>query len=114
MQENYLISILGKQNYDGELGEVQLTTVGSYITRAAAAILPTANTIPDEPAAKITSILKVDGNRRDPHPQRPAALHASSSERASATSAIDTGFGTMMVGVFADRIKSDLDDTAAA
>ena len=26
----------------------------------------------------------------------------------------DTGFGTMMVGVFADRIKSDLDDSGGS
>ena len=33
MQENYLISIIGRQNVDGELGEVRVTTVGDYIKK---------------------------------------------------------------------------------
>ena len=33
MQENYLISIVGKQYVDGERGEIQLTTLGSYVTK---------------------------------------------------------------------------------
>ena len=33
MQENYLISILGRQQVDGETGEVQVTTLGSYVKK---------------------------------------------------------------------------------
>ena len=115
MQENYLISILGQQNYDGELGEVQLTTVGSYITKGSSRYILYREYDSDEPAAKITSILKVDGNRRVTlirNGQQRSRLILEKGKRHLCH--YDTGFGTMMVGVFADRIKSDLDDSGGS
>lgn len=44
MQENYLISILGRQQVDGETGEVQVTTLGSYVKKGKTDILPIKNT----------------------------------------------------------------------
>ncbi len=43
MQENYLISILGRQQVDGETGEVQVTTLGSYVKKEKIVILPIKN-----------------------------------------------------------------------
>ena len=33
MQENYMISIVGKQQMDGETGEIRIDTLGSYVKK---------------------------------------------------------------------------------
>ena len=33
MQENYLISIVGTQEIDGEKDQIELTTVGTYVRK---------------------------------------------------------------------------------
>ena len=33
MQENYLISITGRQKLDNETGEIEVTTLGSYVKK---------------------------------------------------------------------------------
>lgn len=111
MQENYLISILGKQNYDGELDEGQLTTVGSYITKGNSRYILYREYDSDEPTASTTSILKIDGNRRvtlirSGHQRSRLILEKGKRHLCH----YDTGFGTMMVGVFAHQIKADLND----
>ena len=35
MQENYVISIVGRQKVDGETGEIEVTTLGNYVRKGA-------------------------------------------------------------------------------
>ena len=38
MQENYVISIVGRQKVDGETGEIEVTTLGNYVRKGAKSI----------------------------------------------------------------------------
>ena len=64
MQENYLISIIGKQYVDGERGEIQLTTLGSYVTKGKNRYIIYKEYDEDNPHALVTSILKIEGNQK--------------------------------------------------
>ena len=111
MQENYLISILGKQIVDGEKGEISLTTVGSYTTRGDKRYIVYHEYDEDLPHAKITSILKIEDNKKVTlirNGGQNSRLILEKGKRHLCH--YDTGVGSMMVGVFANKIVSDLNE----
>ena len=62
MQENYLISILGRQQVDGETGEVQVTTLGSYVKKGKNRYITYKEYDSEVNGKPVTSVLKVEGN----------------------------------------------------
>ena len=111
MQENYLISIVGKQYVDGEKGEIQMTTLGSYVTKGKNRFIMYKEYDEDNPSSKITSILKIEGNQKVTlirNGGQNSRLILEKGQRHLCH--YDTGYGSMMVGVFANRIYTDLTD----
>ncbi|MCI9273314.1 MAG: DUF1934 domain-containing protein [Clostridiales bacterium] len=111
MQENYLISIVGKQYVDGEKGEIQMTTLGSYVTKGKNRFIMYKEYDEDNPSSKITSILKIEGNQKVTlirNGGQNSRLILEKGQRHLCH--YDTGYGSMMVGVFANRIHTDLTD----
>ena len=111
MEENYVISIIGRQYVDGEKGEIQMTTLGSYTKKGGNRFIMYREYDPDEPDVKTTSILKIEDNRqvtliRNGGQQSRLVLEKGQRHLCH----YDTGFGSMMVGVFANSITSDLTD----
>ena len=107
MQENYLISIIGRQNVDGELGEVRVTTVGDYIKKNGKQYIVYKEY--DENQTRLrTSILKVEKDkmtmiRGDDDRTR---LILENGKRHLCQ--YDTGFGTMTIGVFTQSLLNEL------
>ena len=64
MEENFLISILGKQMVDGKKGEIELTTRGSYVDKGHCRYISYREYDEDNPHAKILSSLKVEGDNK--------------------------------------------------
>ena len=62
MQENYLISILGRQQVDVETGEVQVTTLGSYVKKGKNRYITYKEYDSEVNGKPVTSVLKVEGN----------------------------------------------------
>ena len=62
MQENYMISIVGKQQADGETGEIRLETLGSYVQKGDHWYIVYKEYDEDNPNRYQTSILKVEKN----------------------------------------------------
>ena len=110
MNEDYLISIKGKQETDGETGEVELTTVGSYIQKGNSRYI-LYKEYTEAKGKPGTSILKIEGNskvtliRGDGDNTR---LILEKGKRHLCQ--YDTGFGSMTVGVFTSRLDSKLND----
>jgi uncharacterized beta-barrel protein YwiB (DUF1934 family) len=112
MEENYLISIVGKQYVDGETGEIQLTTRGSYVSKGSNRYISYDEYDQDTPGLRIRSVLKVEGGQR-------VTLIRSGGQNSRLVLEkgqrhlchYDTGFGSMMVGVFADKIHTSLGDS---
>ena len=110
MEENYLISILGRQTVNGEQDEVEVTTLGRYTEKNGKKyIVYKEYEDAENPQKARTSILKVEGDQK-------VTLIRSGGD---ATRLIlengkrhlcryDTGFGALTVGVFTKSLHSDL------
>lgn len=109
MQENYLISITGKQELDGETGEVNLTTLGSYVHKGDKRFIMYKEYAEGD-AAPRTSVLKVEkgGKVTLMHTGDATRLILEKGKRHLCQ--YDTGFGSMMVGVFTSDVESRLHD----
>ncbi len=111
MQENYLISIKGRQQVDDETGEVEMTTLGSYVKKGNSRYIVYKEYDSQNNSAPKTSVLKVDGSSKVTLMRGGAAstrLILESGKRHLCS--YDTGYGHMMIGVFTSKVKSELDD----
>lgn len=112
MQENYLISIRGRQNVDGETGEIEVTTLGSYVKRGGSRYIVYQEYAQEDDSAPRTSVLKIDGSDRLTLMRRGGdntRLILENGKRHLCQ--YDTDFGSMTVGVFTSRLDSDLNDS---
>lgn len=111
MQENYLISIKGRQKIDDETGEIELTTLGSYVRKGNSQYIVYKEYDTENHNAPQTSVLKVDGSSKVTLMRGGAdstRLILESGKRHLCQ--YDTGYGRMMVGVFTNKVKSELGD----
>lgn len=111
MQENYLISIRGRQKIDDETGEIEMTTFGTYVKKGDSRFIVYKEYIPEEQHKTRTSILKIDGNSkvtlmRSGDDDTRLILERGKRHLCQ----YDTEFGNMMIGVFTSRVQSELDD----
>jgi uncharacterized beta-barrel protein YwiB (DUF1934 family) len=111
MQENYLISIKGRQRVDDETGEVELTTFGTYVRRGESRYIVYKEYTSENKNKTRTSILKVDGGdkvtlMRGGEDNTRLILERGKRHLCQ----YDTEFGNMMIGVFTSRVQSELDD----
>ncbi|MCI1982814.1 MAG: DUF1934 domain-containing protein [Oscillospiraceae bacterium] len=112
MQENYLISIRGRQKIDDEVGEIELTTLGSYVKRGGSRYIVYKEYTSDDGHKTRTSVLKIDGRKcltliRNGGDNTRLILENGRRHLCQ----YDTGYGSMMVGIFTNRLDSDLGDT---
>lgn len=111
MQENYLISIKGRQKVEDGTGEVELTTLGSYVRRGNCRYIVYKEYTSEENDKTRTSILKIDGDSKVVLMRAGGdntRLILESGKRHLCQ--YDTEFGDMMIGVFTSRVRSSLDD----
>ena len=64
MQENYLISIVGTQEIDGEKDQIELTTVGTYVRKGNSRYIVYHEDNQYFPAGPVTSVWKVEDDKR--------------------------------------------------
>lgn len=115
MRENYLISIKGRQKVDGEVGEVELTTLGSYVKRGASRYIVYKEYTSDDNSSSRTSILKIDGSSRLTLMRKGGdntRLILENGKRHLCQ--YDTGYGNMMIGIFTSRLDSELGDAGGS
>lgn len=115
MQENYLISIKGRQKVDGEVGEVELTTLGSYVKRGASRYIVYKEYTSDDNTETRTSILKIEGSSRLTLMRKGGdntRLILENGKRHLCQ--YDTDYGNMMIGIFTSRLDSELDDAGGS
>ncbi len=115
MDESYLISIKGRQNVDGEVGEVELTTLGSYVKRGKSRYILYKEYASEENTTPRTSILKIDGGSRLTLMRRggdTTRLILESGKRHLCQ--YDTGYGSLMIGIFTNRFESELNDAGGS
>lgn len=111
MQEDYLISIKGRQNVDGETGEVEVTTMGSYVKKGDSRFIVYKEYDTENNNAPHTSVLKIEGDSKVTLMRGGSLSTRLILENGKRhLCPYDTGYGCMMIGVFTSKLKSELDD----
>jgi uncharacterized beta-barrel protein YwiB (DUF1934 family) len=116
MKEDFLISIRGRQQVDNETGEIELTTLGSYVKRGNSRYIVYKEYTDDQNtahAAQIpqTSVLKIDADSRVTLMRGGADSTRLILEQGKRhLCQYDTGFGNLMVGVFTSNVSNKLND----
>lgn len=107
IKDDYNINIIGRQTYDGETGEISLSTTGTYAQRGGARFISYKEYDEDDPKVSHTSVLKVE-------PEKVTLIRIGSDTRLILEKdrrhicLYDTGFGTLSVGVFTSELKNAL------
>ena len=110
MQENYLISILGRQQVDGETGEVQVTTLGSYVKKGTSRYITYKEYDSEEGGRPVTSVLKIEGGDKVTLMRGAGSTRLVLENGKRHLCQYDTGYGQMMIGIFTSRLYSSLTD----
>ena len=110
MQENYLISILGRQQVDGETGEVQVTTRGSYVKKGKNRYITYKEYDSEVNGKPVTSVLKVEGNDKVTLMRGAGSTRLVLENGKRHLCQYDTGYGNMMIGIFTSQLHSNLTD----
>ncbi len=113
MKENYLISIRGRQQYDGDSGKIDIDTVGSYVIRSGKKYISYREYDEDDPNRSYLTTLKIDDEKNR---ESVTMIHSGGATRLFLQKGqrnicrYDTGMGILMLGVFTNSIHSTLDE----
>lgn len=110
MQEDYMISIVGKQQIDGETGEIRIDTLGSYVKKGDHWYIAYKEYDEDDPNRYQTSILKVEKNDKMTLMRDNSATRLILEKGKRHLCQYDTGYGQLMVGVFTSSFSSHLNE----
>ena len=110
MRENYWINIVGRQKIDDDVGEVTLTTLGSYVTKGDTRFIVYKEYDPDRNNAATTSVLKVDGGNTVTLMRGGGNTRLILEKGKRHQCQYDTGFGALLDGVFTSEVDSRLHD----
>lgn len=110
LNEDYWISITGKQKYEGDEGEIKVDTVGSYTKKGGVRYITYKEYDDENPGVARTAVLKIEDDKV-----------VTMSKAGSGTSLIlekgrrhsclyDTGYGQLSMGVFTSELKNELTD----
>lgn len=110
MQENYLIHILGRQEVDGEKDEICLDTVGTYCQRDGHQYISYREYYDEaNPKAYRTTVSKLEGPQKcHPAARRIGYPGLILEEGKRHYCQYDTGYGTLTIGTFAQKIENNL------
>ena len=109
MNENYLISIRGRQQYEDESGSIDIDTVGSYTIKNGVRYICYREYDADNPNHSYLTTLKVDTKNGDVtmiHSGGTTRLFLQKGQRNVCR--YDTGMGELMLGVFTNAIHDNL------
>lgn len=112
MDENYIISIIGRQVIDDEESEVKVTTLGSYVKKGESRFIVYKEYDSSYGSKPITCILKIEKDNK-------VTLTKSGSQNSKLILECnkrhmchyDTGFGSLMIGIFTNKVTCNLSDS---
>lgn len=108
MQENYEITIVGRQTVDRETDEIKVDTLGDYVEKGGIKFISYMEYDTDAPYAGRHKIIKIepDGVVTIFTPGAPTRLVLEKGKRHNCM--YDTGAGLLSLGVFTQSMKYDL------
>lgn len=111
MNEDYMISIVGKQQVDGETGEIRIDTLGSYVRKGDHWYIAYKEYDEEDPNRYQTSILKVERNDKMTLMRDNSATRLILEKGKRHLCQYNTGYGQLMVGVFTSSFVSTLGES---
>lgn len=111
MKDQYLISIIGIQKFDGDSDKIEMTTTGSYITKNGHSYIGYKEYDEDNPEISSNNLIKVENDNkvtiiRNGGNQTRLILEKDKRHQCH----YRTIMGDLMIGVFADTINADLNE----
>ncbi|MEG1427205.1 MAG: DUF1934 domain-containing protein [Oscillospiraceae bacterium] len=110
LNENYWISIVGKQSYDDDVGEIKVDTVGSYTKKNGARFISYKEYDEDNPAIAHTAVLKIEDNKMVTMMKGGTLTRLILEKGQRHNCLYDTGAGHLNMGVFTSELKNELTD----
>lgn len=111
MEDNYLISIVGTQELDGETDTVEVMTTGNYITKNGSRYIKYTEYDNDNPEIHSNNVVKVESDNLVKiirGGKAPSQLILEKGRRHQCH--YNTIMGGLMIGVFTDTIQANLTD----
>ena len=105
-----MISIVGKQQVDGETGEIRIDTLGSYVKKGDHWYIAYKEYDEDDPNRYQTSILKIESGEKVTLMRDNSATRLILEKGKRHLCQYDTGYGSLMVGVFTSSFESTLNE----
>lgn len=110
MKEDYWINIVGRQMIDDDVGEITLTTLGSYVTKGDTRYIVYKEYDSDRNNEAVTSVLKIDGSNTVTLMRGAGNTRLILEKGKRHQCQYDTGVGALLVGVFTSEVNSRLND----
>lgn len=111
MDENYILSVCGKQNVDGSIDKVELETSASYVMRNGSRYISYKEYNPDAPQQHYRTTVKIDADNVVTVMKGGETSHHLVLEKGKRHKCeYNTPYGSLALGVYTDTVDIRLDD----
>ena len=115
MEENYLLSVCGKQFVNGNSDKVELQTNASYVMRGSSRYITYKEYDPQDPQVHYLTTVKVDENNvvtviKGGEMSHNLILEQGQRHRCE----YRTPYGNMTLGIYTERVEIELDDNGGS
>ena len=112
LKEDYIISIVGKQRYEDESqnSEISVNTYGSYSTRNGSRYIAYKEYNPENNRDSCLSILKIEKDSTVTMTKSGTGTRLILEKGRRHNCVYNTDFGQLMIGIYAEKIENTLDD----
>ena len=115
MEENYLLSVCGKQFVNGNSDKVELQTNASYVMRGSSRYITYKEYDPQDPQVHYRTTVKVDENNvvtviKGGEMSHNLILEQGQRHRCE----YRTPYGNMTLGIYTERVEIELDDNGGS
>lgn len=114
LNEDYVISIEGKQKYDGDIGVIKVDTVGSYTKKNGARYISYKEYEDGNPDTATTAVLKIEDDKVVTLSRAGSRTRLILEKGCRHNCLYDTDFGPLNMGVFTSHLKNELTDTGGS
>ena len=111
MEENYLLTVTGKQTVNGESDKIELQTTASYVTKNGSRYITYKEYDPNNPERHYRTTVKVDENNTVTVMKGGSVRHNLILEKGVRHKCeYMTGFGSLTLGVYTEKVNAELDE----
>lgn len=110
MEEKYIITVIGKQTVDGEEDKIEVFTAGDMTIEGDTVTIIYPEYPQDNPAQKTDTTVKLQNGVLSIDRQGEMSSHLILEKGKRHECLYQTPMGQMFIGIFTDKIKSDLNE----